>query len=129
MNDQLKETETISQPAAQEPSRPEYPGITQEMVNNAKEKYGADKVKYADLPLDDNNERFLTVLITVPGRTVIGEFEKWSDKNPNKAKEIIINSCLLSHKDQVKADDNLFFTAVNAIADLIPIRKAIIKNL
>lgn len=105
-----------------------YPGITPEMISEAKAKYGEGKVKLADLPLDDDGDKFLTVLIRVPDRKTLSEFEKWADKQPDKAKEILLNACLLSHKDQVKADDNLFFTCTSAIAELIPIRKAIIKN-
>lgn len=102
--------------------------ISPEAITAAKEKYGEDKVKVADLPLDDNNEQFLPVLMTVPTRKTLGEFEKWSASQPDKAKEILLNACLLTSKDEVKSDDALFLTAVNAIADLIPIRKAIVKN-
>lgn len=102
--------------------------ITSEMITAAKEKYGEDKVKIAELPLDDDGKNILEVLVRVPDRKIIGEFEKWADKNPDKSKEILVNACLLTFVEQVKSDDTLFFTAVNAIAELIPIRKAIIKN-
>lgn len=103
-------------------------GITEEMVAQAKEKYGDKKVKIAELPKDDNGDEFLSVLVRVPDRKTLDEFEKWMDKSPGKAKEILLNACLLSHKDEVKADDGLFLSAVEAIAQLIPIRKAVIKN-
>ncbi len=102
--------------------------ITPEMIADAKAKHGEDKVKIAELPLDDAGTHILEVLVKVPDRRTIGEFEKWADKNPDKSKEILLNACLLSFLDQIKSDDTLFFTAVNAIADLIPIRKAVIKN-
>lgn len=104
-------------------------GITQEMVNEAKAKYGEKKIALGTLPMDDEGENFLHVLLKVPDRNTLSEFEKWSEKNPKKSKEILVNSCLLSHKDEVKADDELFLTCVNAIADLIPVRKAIVKKL
>ncbi|MGY0034449.1 hypothetical protein [Pedobacter sp. NJ-S-72] len=105
-------------------------GITQEMVDNAKVKYPKEgAVKYADLPLDDYGDQFLTVLICRPNRQVINEFSKWVDKNPGKANEILVKSCLLSHKETVLADDELFTVAVDAIAQLISIRKAIVKNI
>ncbi len=102
--------------------------VTPEMIAAAKAAHGERKVKIIQLPLDDDSEQFLEVLARVPSRKIIGEYEKWADKQPDKAKEIIVNSCLLCGKEEVKADDDLFLTAVNAIAELIPIRKAIIKN-
>lgn len=103
-------------------------GVTEETMTAWKEKYGADKVKVAALPKDDDGNDYLDVVVTVPTRKVVGEFEKWLDKDPNKAKEILINSCLLTGKEIVKADDGLFYAAFDAITQLLPIRKAIIKN-
>lgn len=102
--------------------------ITPAMIADAKSKHGDDKVFIAQLPLDEDAVDFLDVLISVPTRKIIGEFEKYSDKDPNKAKEILINAHCHSFKDTVKSDDGLFYACVNAIADLMPIRKAIIKN-
>lgn len=102
--------------------------MLQEEIAAAKDKYGADSVKIAEIPLDDNGNEHMEVLVRVPDRKTIGEFEKWADKDPNKSKEIVINQCLLSHKDIVKAKDDLFFTTFGAIADLMPIRKATLKN-
>jgi len=104
-------------------------GISQEMINKAREKYGEEKVKMADLPKDDDRDNYLTVLVRRPDRQVMNEYSKWIDKSPGKADEVLLNSCLLSHKDTVKADDGLFMAAVDAIAQLIVIRKAIIKNI
>lgn len=104
-------------------------GVTPEMVKAWKERYGDDKVKIASLPLDDDNEKFMDVVVRVPGRKELNEFEKHMDREPDKAKAILVNSCLLSHKEEVKATDDIFLSAFGAIAQLIPIRKAIIKNL
>lgn len=104
-------------------------GITIEMVEQAQVKYGINRVKYAELPMDDDNNEFLTVLVRRPDRQVQGEYMKWVDKNPNKADDILVNSCLLSHKEQVKADEGLFQAAVDAVAQLIVARKARIKNI
>lgn len=103
-------------------------GITQEMIDSFKGKHGANNIRMASLPKDDYNEQFLHVLLKVPGRRELGEFEKFADRDPNKAKEILINACLLTSKDEVKASDDLYYSAINAISDLIPIRKAIIKK-
>jgi hypothetical protein len=102
--------------------------IDQAQIDAWKEKYGQNKVKQLDLPLDDRGENFLTVYARVPDTRILSEWEKFSDKNPQKSKEILVKNCLLNEVDQVMADQDLFFSAVAAIGELIPIRKAIIKN-
>jgi hypothetical protein len=104
-------------------------GATPSQIKQWKDVYGADKVKMASLPKDDSGDEYLDVIVRVPDRKTQSEVEKWLDKNPDKAKEIMVNSCLLTHKEEVKADDGLFYGAVDAISNLIVIRKAIIKNL
>jgi hypothetical protein len=104
-------------------------GITAEMIKNAKEKYGEDKIKYAELQTVDDGDEYLTVLVRRPDKSARNEFSKWVDKNPGKADDILVKNCLLSHKEQVLADEGLFSAAVDAIAQLIIIRKAKIKNL
>jgi len=104
-------------------------GVTPEMFAKFLELHSKENMKIASLPLNDNEDEFLDVIICVPNRKILGEFEKWMETKPLKAKEILINSCLLTEKDKVKANDDLFYSCVNAISELIPIRKAIIKNL
>lgn len=104
-------------------------GVTEEDIKAFKEKYGQNKVMLASLPLDDDGNDYLDVIVTVPTRKVISEFEKWVDKNPDKAKEIMVNACLLTSKERVKADEGLFFGAFDAISKIMPVRAAIVKNL
>lgn len=104
-------------------------GVTQEQVNAWKERYGSNKVKTALLPKDEDCNDYMEVVVRAPGSKELSEFEKWIDKNPQKAKEILINTCLLSRKDEVKANEYLFLGAADAIAGLLPTPKAIIKNL
>ncbi len=103
-------------------------GITPEIIKAAKDRYGEDKVKIASLPKDENAEEFLDVLVRVPDRKTQGEFEKWLDKSPDKAKEILVNACVLTNKEAVKADDGLFAGAIDALSKLLVVRTAIIKN-
>jgi hypothetical protein len=103
-------------------------GVTPDALEAWKQRYGASKVKIASLPKDDDGTEFMDVVVRTPDRKVLGEFEKWVDKNPDKAKEILINSCVLSSKDEVKADDGLFLGAFDALVKLIPVRTAILKN-
>ena len=104
-------------------------GITQAMIETAINKYGEKGLKLIDLPEDEDGVSYLTVLACVPSRTVVGQYLQWADTNPKKAQEILVKACLLSHKDEVLADDGLFFGALSGIAELIPVRKAIVKNL
>jgi hypothetical protein len=103
-------------------------GITQEMIDEAKAKHGNDKVKFIDLPLDDESTAHKTVLATVPTRSTVGQYRRYADTEPKRADEILVKACLLSHKEEVLADDGLFYGALSGIAELIPVRKGIIKN-
>ncbi len=104
-------------------------GITQAMVDDAVTKFGKDKVKLIELPMDDEGSSYKTVLACTPSRTVMGQYRRFSDTDPKKADEILVKASLLSHKDEVMADDGLFYGALMGIAELIPVRKAIVKNL
>lgn len=105
-------------------------GITQEMIDAAKIKWPKEgEVKLAVLPRDEYGTAFLEVLLRRPCRTVMSEFTKFADKNPKRADDILIKSCLLSHKEEVLADDDLATAAVDAIAQMITVRKAELKNI
>jgi hypothetical protein len=103
-------------------------GITQSMIDEAKAKHGADKVKLVEILNEHSDEPEKTVLAVVPTRNIVSMFAQYADSNLKKAQEILVKNCLLSHKDEVLADDALFLGAVNGIAELIPIRKVRIKN-
>lgn len=104
-------------------------GITQQMIDDACRKHGKDKLRFLTLPKDDDGNSFLTVLAVVPDRALVGQFRRWADTEPKKADEILVKNGLLSHKDEVIADDGLFYGALDGLANLIPVRKAIVKNL
>lgn len=91
--------------------------------------YAEGKIKRVILPLDDEGNESLEVIVRVADRDTVTQFMRFNDSQPKKAQEIIVNQCLLTSKDEVKADDNLFLTVVGAIAELFPIRQATIKNL
>lgn len=104
-------------------------GITPDMVSAAMQKHGNDKIRLIEIPVDDESTGYKTVLACVPSRTVVGQYRRWVDNDPKKADEILVKACLLSHKDEVLADDGLFYGALSGIAELIPVRKANVKNL
>lgn len=101
-------------------------GVSEEMMAAWKERYGAKKVRVADVA-PDSDTPFLTV-VRAPGRPEMSEWEKWTDKNPDKAKEILVNTCCLWRKDEIKANDDLFFATFEGIAQLMPITRAVLKN-
>lgn len=103
-------------------------GITQAMIDEAKVKHGADKVKFVDILKENSDDVEKTVLAVVPSRNIIGQYRRYSDTDPKKADDILVKNCLLSHKEEVLANDELFFGALMGIAELIPVRRAIVKN-
>lgn len=102
-------------------------GITAQMIAEAKAKHGADKVKLIVIINDETGET-KTVLAAVPSRSVIGFYQRFESNDPKKAQELLVKNCLLSHKDEVLADDALFFGTLSGIAELIPVRRTIVKN-
>lgn len=105
-------------------------GVTAEMVKAWKERYGEKKVKKARIKDDDNVFEPFDVVIRRPGRTDMSEFEKWIDKRPDKAKELLIKACVLSpNKEEILADEDKFLMTFNAVAEMLPISKVEIKNL
>lgn len=104
-------------------------GITEAMIEAAKAQHGNNNVKYIDIPVDEAGTSNKTVLACVPSRTVLGQYRRWETTDPKKADEILVKACLLSHKDEVLADDGLFYGALTGIAELIPVRKGVVKNL
>jgi len=104
-------------------------GVTQEMIDAWKERYGADKIFLSTLSNEDNEE-LCKCIIRAPGRKELGEFEKWVDKNPDRAKEITVKACVLSpNKAEIIADQSKFLSAFDAIAAKFPIGRSSSKNL
>ncbi len=91
-------------------------------------KYGKDKLRIVELPMNDMGTEVLEVAVLVPSRSVMSQYMRFIDSNPKKAQEILINHCLLTSKEEVNADDALFNTCVMGIAELFPIREYKIKN-
>ncbi|OWP76841.1 hypothetical protein [Flavobacterium oreochromis] len=89
---------------------------------------GAEMLRRVELPLDDNSDEILEVVVCVPDRRTMGQYLKYQNANPAKAQEILVKNCLLTDRDQVLADDALFLTCVSALAEIIPIRENRIKK-
>lgn len=89
---------------------------------------GTEMLRRIELPLDDDGNESMEVIVCVPSRTTMGQYLKFQNVNPAKAQEILVKNCLLTDKDTVLADDALFLTLVSALAELIPIREQKIKK-
>lgn len=98
--------------------------VAQEVID----KVGANNLRRIELPLDENDNDVLEVIVSVPDRRTMGQYLKYQNQNPAKAQEILVKNCLHTDKDQVLKDDALFLTCVSALAELIPIRESKIKK-
>jgi hypothetical protein len=82
-----------------------------------------DKLKSLLLPLDEDNEKFMEVLAVIPERTVVGQHQKYILTDPKKAQEILVKGCLKTSKEEVMAQDELFYAAYSLLTELIPVRQ------
>ena len=82
-----------------------------------------DKLRSLLLPTDDENENYIEVLAIVPDRNIAGQFQKFIHTDPKKAQEILVKNSLKTSKEEVLADDPLFYAAFGLIVDLIPVRQ------
>ncbi len=98
--------------------------ISEELIAKHRQK----NIRRVELPLDDNGDEALEVIVAVPDRRTMAQYLKFQNVNPGKAQEILVKNCLLTDKEQVLADDALFLTCVSALAELIPVRENKIKK-
>lgn len=89
---------------------------------------GKEALRRIELPLDDDGNEVIEVIVCVPDRRTMGQYLKYNNVNPTKAQEILVKNCVLTDKDQIMKDDALFLTCVSALAELIPIRENKIKK-
>ncbi|CAA0152903.1 hypothetical protein [Tenacibaculum maritimum] len=96
--------------------------VTKTVKDELKKTHG-NKLKSLILPLDDLGLEELEVLATVPTRSVVGQSMKFMQTDPKKGQEILVKNCLVTNKEEVMADDSLFYAAAGLLTDLIPIRQ------
>ena len=102
--------------------------LTKEQRESFIKKYGENRLKTLEVPMDDLNTEFMEVKALIPDRATIGQYMKYADINPKKAQEILVKQCLLTDKEIIMNDDALFMTTVSLLAELIPIREGRIKK-
>lgn len=101
----------------------------------SQEKYDALKKNYGDLIhiLEaETNKKGDTKLVIVKSpendRKVCGQFERFIDTNPDKAREILVVNCVL-HDEKWVLENNFAFRSVSrALVEMIPMAKAALKN-
>lgn len=97
--------------------------FTKEQIEGFKDKFPGCKIAGVSLRTSDGKSVELETLVRSPDRQVISEAEKYETLNPGKAKEIYVRNCVLADVEKVMADDNLFYQAYFAIAELLPFQK------
>jgi hypothetical protein len=88
------------------------------------------KIKFFDIEFDEDGLEKKEIMFIVPDRTAVANYQRFSDTNPSKASKDIFNACVKSHK-QIVLDskfDYAFNACLNAISQIIPISKAILKK-
>lgn len=99
-------------------------GVTQEQVDQWKKQYGEDAIHLLKLPLGETAEAgTFHCIARTPNRVVVGEYQKYAEKKPQKASDILLKNCLLTGLEKVQNDDGLYWAAVMQLADLIPLRE------
>lgn len=91
--------------------------VSQEVI----EKVGGVEYLQRAILKDEVKGIELEVIVSIPDRTVLGEYMKYSQVNPKKAQEILVKNCLHTDLEQVMASRHLFMGAVAAIAEIMPI--------
>jgi hypothetical protein len=104
-------------------------GVTEEMISEWKTKF--KNVSIADLTDPEGNE-YGQIILHEPGAFILNEWEKHLDRSPNKAREILINGCLLTRKEEFKTMNKAtpaYTACYDACSQLLPIGKASVKKL
>lgn len=96
--------------------------VSQEQRGKLKELH-KDKLKSLLLPVDDLEEKYKEVLAVIPDRTIVGQHNKFINQDPKKAQEVLVKHCLKTSKEEVLADDGLFYSAYGLLVELIPLRQ------
>lgn len=105
-----------------------HEAVTEEMIQQAKEKF--KNVKVASL-FDSEGNSLGELLIGTPSAWAIKEFEKQQDSF--KARAVLINGivCLDEQKKIVNSwerNSEAYAAAFDAAAQMLPVGKAIVKN-
>ena len=90
--------------------------VSEEVKEQYKKEHGA-KLRSLLLPKDDFDNEIIEVLAVVPSRNVVGQYLKFVNADPKKAQDILVKNTLVTHKEEVLADDGLFLAAFGLIVE------------
>jgi len=117
---------TTKKDTADMPKLPE--GCTPEMVKAWKIEYGEKFVKVQVCEDQDGYHEPFTIVTRVPGRRTMELFQKFIDRDPRKANDILLKECVKFGSEQFDGNDYKTLSAINAVAELIPTSKITTKN-
>lgn len=104
-------------------------GVTAEMVEEFKAKHGV--VKVAEL-FDSEGNSFGSIILGKPSPNVMGQFEKLVDKDPMKARDVLLRGTLCTRREEILSwpkNSEEYAAVFDAAAQMIPVGKAVLKNL
>jgi hypothetical protein len=98
-------------------------GISQAKLQELKQKFG-NTLRHVEVPMDDEGSEHFACVCSVPSRQVYGQFERLIDKDPSKARQVLVANCVHTGKEKIGADDALFLNVSTAVIELLPLRRA-----
>jgi len=104
----------------------EYGKLDKEAIDALKKEYG-DVFSLA-IPMNDEGSEVAYCYLKKPDRATLGASMAIEDRNPLKAKEIILRGAWISGYDKIIEDDDLFLSAITQVNNLITIRLAELKK-
>lgn len=96
--------------------------VSPEQKKKLKDLHG-DKLRSLHVPTDDECEKFIEIMAVVPDRNIVGQFQKFINTDPKKAQEILVKNSIKTSKEEVMADDALFYSTFGLVVELIPVRQ------
>lgn len=106
-------------------------GVTQEMIDELKEQ--GKNPNLAELFDSEGTPLNESIVVIKPSANTINQFEKFIDKDPLKAKRILIKNTVVgeasSRIGSMPGDSSVFNAAFDAAANMIPYGKSQLKKL
>jgi hypothetical protein len=102
--------------------------ITDKKIETLKVKHGKDIFEIS-VPLDDENKEFATAYFKKPTRDHFSIYAMKVGSNPIEAAEILLNNTFIEGDRKILEEDELFFSAMGKLDEMIKVRVASIKKL
>lgn len=103
-------------------------GVTQRQINEWKAKYGENKVREIEIPIDDEGNTVIGYF-RKPDLDVIAAAAQFAQSNPVKSGLILFDACWLGGDPIIKDDDECKMSAIEALNGQFIVRAAKVKNL